>query len=83
MLLVLWDNKYVRVRLDIPDRLHSKLVRRAHQEGNTANNLILRCVEVMLTEKPPQRLTLPIIESKRLGSLHLDNAKIFELIDFP
>jgi len=51
----------------------------AHREGATVNALILRSIKAMLSRhKPP-----PVIESKRPGSLQLDNAKIYELIDFP
>ena len=48
--------------------------------------LILRGVEAELQSnrrKRGRRVSLPIIRSKRPGSLRLDNAKIYEIIPFP
>jgi hypothetical protein len=74
----------VRVWLEIPNTLHSKLVRKARQEGITANNLIVRSVQGMLDDKKKSGSRKPpVIDSEKPRSLHLDNAKIFELIDFP
>ncbi|HME35840.1 MAG TPA: hypothetical protein VKF84_11420 [Candidatus Sulfotelmatobacter sp.] len=75
----------MKIKLDIPDKIHSRLKKKANQKGATVNDLILRAIEAMLTEgaKPRPRRKLPIIESNRPGSLHLDNAKIYEIIDFP
>jgi hypothetical protein len=75
----------VRFTLDIPVELHSKLLKRAQREGITVNNLILRSVQSSLkvAAKPRRRRNPPIIESETPGSLHLDSAKIYEIIDFP
>jgi hypothetical protein len=58
-------------------------VKRARQDGIAANELIVRSVERMLMEKSAPRRKSPVIDSDRPGSLHLDNKKIFEIIDFP
>jgi len=75
----------MRITLDIPDQLHSKLANKVHQEGITVNALILRSIQAMLEvkAKPAGVRKPPVIESERPGSLRLDNTKIFELIDFP
>lgn len=75
----------MKIRLDIPDKTVTRLKKRARQEGVAMNYLILRSIEAMLTDAAmsrPRRRP-PVIESKRPGSLHLDNARIYELIDFP
>jgi hypothetical protein len=69
----------VRIRLDLPAKIQSRLKKMAHREGATVNALILRSIKAMLSRRKPP----PVIESKRPGSLQLDNAKIYELIDFP
>jgi hypothetical protein len=68
----------VRIRLDLPAKIQSRLKKKAHREGATVNALILRSIKAMLSRRKP-----PVIESKKPGSLQLDNAKIYELIDFP
>lgn len=75
----------MRIKLDIPDKIHSKLLKEADREGVTANDLIVRSIQGMLKDEtnPARKRKPPVIESKRPGSLRLDNAKIFELIDFP
>jgi hypothetical protein len=83
LLLILWENKRKRIRLDVPDKLYSKLVRKARQRGITADNLIVRSVQTLIdNEKKSGRRKAPVIDSEKPGSLHLDNAKIFELIHF-
>jgi len=72
--------------VDIPDRLYSKLKKKAQREGRTINDLTVFSIRGLLEEKTTRarrRITPPVIESDRPGSLHLDNAKIYELIDFP
>jgi hypothetical protein len=80
-----WDNLLVRIEIDIPKHLRLRLRERAKAEGTTVEELIIRALETFLTirsSKPP-RVKLPIIRSKRPGTLDLDNEKIFEIIDFP
>jgi hypothetical protein len=85
------DHKYgniadMRTTVDIPDPVYRRLKSRAASEGSSAKELILRGVEQVLKgrrRKSRRRITLPIIRSKRPGTLELDNAKIFEIISFP
>lgn len=86
------DHKYgrfghvMRTTVDIPDSVYRRLKVRAAREGSSAKELILRGVErVLKTERPPsrRRVKLPIVRSKRPGTVALDNAKIYEIISFP
>jgi hypothetical protein len=68
------------------DGLYSKLRQNAKEEGCTVERLIARELEAALSTDrvtPHRRVKLPIIHSKEPGTLHLDNERIFELIDFP
>jgi len=76
----------MRTTVDIPDPLYRELKAKAAREGSTVKQFILRSVEAKLAErksKRPKRLVLPIIKSKKPGTLYLDNAKIAELVPFP
>ena len=76
----------MRTTVDIPDPLYRELKTKAAREGSTVKELILRSVEAKLAErkgKRPKRIVLPIIKSKKPGTLYLDNAKIAELVPFP
>jgi hypothetical protein len=76
----------MRTTVDIPDPLYRELKNRAANEGRSVKELILRGVEVELhlyPKKPGRRISLPVVTSKRPGSVRLDNAKIFEIIPFP
>jgi hypothetical protein len=76
----------MRTTVDIPDPLYRELKGKAATEGRSVKELILRGVEAELQsnrKKQGRRVPLPIIRSKRPGSLRLDNAKIYEIIPFP
>jgi hypothetical protein len=75
----------VRTTIDIPDPLYRELKGKAAKEGHSVKELILRGVEQELRNRSrkPKRVSLPIVPSKRPGTLELDNAKIFEIIPFP
>jgi hypothetical protein len=76
----------VRTTVDIPDPLYRELKGKAASEGRSVKDLILRSVEQELKSRrsrSKRRVSLPIVPSKRPGTLNLDNAKIFELIPFP
>ncbi len=76
----------MRTTIDIPDTMYRRLKARAASEGRSAKALILRGVEHVLTAKPAvggRRVTLPIVRSKRPGTLRLDNARIYDVISFP
>jgi hypothetical protein len=76
----------MRTTVDIPDALYRELKGKAASEGRSVKELILRSVEQELKNRRRRtkgRVSLPIVRSKRPGSLDLDNAKIFEIIPFP
>lgn len=76
----------MRTTVDIPDPLYRALKGKAASEGRSVKELILRSVEQELKSgrgRSKGRVSLPIVRSKRPGSLDLDNAKIFEIIPFP
>jgi hypothetical protein len=77
----------VRPTIDIPNSVYRRLKSRAARDGSSAKKLILRGVEQVLRGKPDKsprkRIKLPIIRSKRPGTLHLDNARIYNIISFP
>jgi len=76
----------MRTTVDIPDALYRRLKARAADEGRSAKSLILRGVESVLqtgAPRPHRRVQLPIVPSKRPGTLRLDNARIYDIISFP
>ena len=75
----------MRTTVDIPDSLYRELKGKAANEGRSVKELILRGVEQELKGRRTRssRVTLPIVRSKRPGSMKLNNAKIFEIIPFP
>jgi hypothetical protein len=76
----------VRTTVDIPDPLYRELKGKAASEGRSVKDLILRSVEQELKSRrgrSKRRVSLPIVPSKRPGTLNLDNARIFEIIPFP
>ena len=76
----------IRTTIDIPDVMYRRLKPRAAGEGRSAKALILRGVEQILKSKSPasrRRVTLPIVKSKRPGTMRIDNARIYDVISFP
>ena len=76
----------MRTTVDIPDPIYRRLKVRAAREGRSVKELILRGAEHVLQgePRPPgRRVKLPIVRSKRPGTLRLDNARIYEIIGFP
>jgi hypothetical protein len=72
--------------VDIPDPLYRKLKSRAARERRSVKDLILRGVQDELEprrKKTKRKISLPLIRSKRPGTVRLDSAKIFEIIPFP
>jgi len=66
--------------------MYRRLKARAAAEGKPAKALILQGVEQVLKGQPPsapRKLKLPLIPSKRPGSMYLDNARIYDIISFP
>ena len=76
----------MRTTVDIPDTKYRLLKSRAASEGTTVKAMVMRGVDVVLSEEknPRQRrLKLPLIKSKRPPSLEIDNERIYDLIGFP
>jgi hypothetical protein len=77
----------MRTTVDIPDALYRQLKAQAAREGSSAKKLILRGVEQVLranSRKPSgKRVKLPIIPSKRPGTLNIDNAAIDDILSLP
>jgi hypothetical protein len=75
----------MRTTIDIPDPLYRELKVKAAREGCSVKELILGSVKEKLKApgRGAGRVSLPIVPSKRPGTVDLDNAKIFEIIPFP
>ncbi len=76
----------MRTTVDIPDVVYRELKAKAVRENRSVKELILRGVEVELRSKAAKkgkRVSLPLVPSKRPGSLEVDNDKIYDLISFP
>jgi len=76
----------MRTTIDIPDAMYRRLKARAAGEGRSAKTLILQGVEQVLKAKPAvagKPVTLPLVKSKRPGSIRIDNARIYDVISFP
>jgi hypothetical protein len=75
------SHKYGRIfscgtTIHIPASLYQRLKARAANEGSSAKRLILRGVEQVLREKRTassrKRIKLPLVTSKRPGTVRLD-----------
>jgi predicted CopG family antitoxin len=76
----------MRTTVDIPDVVYRELKAKALRENRSVKELILRSVEAELrskSAKKKKRVSLPLVPSKRPGSLEVDNDKIYDLISFP
>jgi hypothetical protein len=75
----------VRTTVDIPDPLYRELKSSAAREGTSVKDLIVRGVkkELKKTRRSVKPLILPVVPSKRPGTLDIDNAKIAEVVPFP
>jgi hypothetical protein len=76
----------MRTTVDIPDSMYRRLKSAAAVRGCSVKDLVLRSVRTELQSQRSKRkrkmLKLPIIDSKRPGSLKLTNRKINEIL-FP
>ena len=76
----------MRTTVDIPDSLYRRLKSAAALRGCSVKDLVLRGVKAELQVRGGRRkqksVKLPIIASKRPGSLRLTNYKINEIL-FP
>ena len=76
----------MRTTVDIPDTKYRLLKSRAASEGTTVRAMVMRGVDVILSEDQSplkRRLKLPLIKSKRPASLDIDNERIYDTIGFP
>ena len=76
----------MRTTIDIPDGMYRRLKARAARDGRSVKALILAGAEHVLTSDdraPGRSVELPLVRSKRPGSLRLDNARIYDVISFP
>jgi hypothetical protein len=74
----------VRLQVDIPPKIYAGLKYLARREQCSIQDLIIRLIEVGIEKNVKKfRIKLPIIKSQKPGSLFLNNAKIYRLIDFP
>ena len=75
----------MRTTVDIPDAMYRRLKSRAAREGTSTRALILKGVKEVLRAERQQSgspVSLPIVRSKRPGTVALDNAAIYD-IAFP
>ncbi len=75
----------MRTTVDIPDTMYRQLKSRAAREGNSTRALILRGVRKVLESERRKKgvpVSLPVVRSKRPGTVALDNAAIHD-IAFP
>jgi hypothetical protein len=73
----------MRTTIDIPNTKYRQLKSKAASEGTTVKALVLKGVEVVLTQKPStlrKPLKLPLVKSSRPGSIDIDNERIYDLI---
>ncbi|MFZ0338080.1 MAG: hypothetical protein WAL45_08620 [Terracidiphilus sp.] len=74
----------MRTTLDIPDETYRSIKVLAAERGTTVRKLVLEGVELVRRQPPVagKRFAVPIIHSKRPGTLHLTNEQIDELTAF-
>jgi hypothetical protein len=76
----------MRTTVDIPDTKYRLLKGKAASEGTTVKALVMKGVEVVLSERTaPKRkkLKLPILRSSSPATIDIDNERIYDLIGFP
>ena len=75
----------MRTTVDIPDGIYRQLKSRAARERSSTRALILKGVKEVLKadrRKTGAPVSLPIVRSRRPGTVALDNATIYD-ISFP
>ncbi len=75
----------MRITVDIPEPTYRRIETLAAHQGCSIEELILRGVERVLEGPagPQHKVKLPLVRSKRPGSLDLTNAQIYEISPFP
>ena len=75
----------MRTSIDIPDPLYRDIKVHAATEGRTVRDVILEAVTAQLANRnaaPAKPFRVPVIHSKRPGTLNLTNEQIDELTAF-
>ena len=75
----------MRTTIDIPDGMYRQLKSRAAREGSSTRALILKGVKEVLKvdrRKAGAHVSLPIVRSRRPGTVRLDSAAIYDIV-FP
>jgi hypothetical protein len=74
----------MRTTVDIPDETYRELKILAAERGTTVRQIVLDGVDMVRQQKPKpaKRFVVPVIRSKRPGTLHLTNEQIDELTAF-
>lgn len=74
----------MRTTIDIPDETYRGIKVLAAERGTTVRKLVLEGMELVRRQPPasPKRFPVPVIRSKRPGTLHLTNEQIDELTAF-
>jgi hypothetical protein len=72
----------MRTTIDIPDETYRKVKILAAERGTTVRALVLESLEITTKSNltlPRKRFEIPVIRSKRPGTLNLTNEQIDEL----
>jgi hypothetical protein len=75
----------MRTTIDIPDEMYRELKIKAAREGTTIREILLEGLEMVTQGKQTlhrTRFEIPVIRSKRPGTLHLTNEQIDDLTAF-
>lgn len=74
----------MRTTVDIPDEVYRAIKVLAAERGTTVRELVLQGVELVRRQPTAagKPFMVPVIPSKRPGSLHLTNEQIDELTSF-
>lgn len=74
----------MRTAIDFPDETYRELKIQAAREGTTVRQVVLEGVAMRLRSESvaAKRFEVPVIHSKRPGTLHLTNEEIDELTAF-
>lgn len=76
----------MRTTVDIPDALYRELQARAVAEGRSVQALLLDAAAKVVAAgavRGSRHVQVPLIASKRPGSLKLDSTRIYDFIGFP
>jgi hypothetical protein len=75
----------MRTTIDIPDETYRAIKVLAAERGETVRKLVLEALETIRQgerETPQKRFEIPVVRSKRPGTLDLTNEQIDEITAF-